>query len=157
MKKKYLLIVLLLFLFKSYAQEPLQHSYVSKTYLNSDDGWNEVNFSKMINISSNSKGRLMVTNAEFLRDLSNGKAKMLEDSAYNSAEFTTAELKKTKTEKNGVVNATYDGKLEYKCIEGNYSANATITFLIFNADIVGLKIINKESQKEYAFDLTIKD
>ena len=92
-----------------------------------------------------------------MTDLSDGKAKMLENSAYNFAEFTSAELKKTKTEKNGVVNATYDGKLEYKCIEGSYSANATITFLIFNADIVGLKIINKESQREYAFDLTIKD
>jgi ABC-type uncharacterized transport system permease subunit len=82
---------------------------------------------------------------------------MLENSAYNSAEFTSQALTKTKTEKNGVVNMTFEGKLLYKCKEGSYSSVATIIFLVYNADIIGLKILNKESRKEYAFDLAIKD
>ena len=135
----------------------MQEAYVTKTYLNTEDGWTDVNFGAMVNVSSNSKGLLKITNAEFLTDLSGNKAKMLENSAYNSAEFTSQELTKTKTDKNGVINMTFEGKLVYKCREGSYTAASTIIFLLYNADIIGLKILNKESRKEYAFDLAIKD
>jgi hypothetical protein len=157
MKKQYLLIILSLFLYKSYGQEPLQEAYVSKTYVNVDDEWSEVNFSAMVNITSNRKGQLKITNAEFLSDLSGGKANMLEKSAYNSAEFSSQTLTKEKTEKNGVVNLTFEGNLIFKTIDKAYTAPSRIIFVINQADIVGLKILNKENKKEYAFDLQIID
>ncbi|WP_264566375.1 hypothetical protein [Flavobacterium sp. N3904] len=157
MKKQYLLIILFLFLYKSYGQEPMQESYVTKTYVNTDEGWSEVNFSAMVNISSNRKGQLKISNAEFLTELSGGKAKMLENSAYNSAEFTSQVLSKEKTEKNGVINLTFDGKLVYKCHEGSYTVPSKIIFRINQADIIGLKILNRDNNKEFAVDLEIKE
>ncbi|MBW4359195.1 hypothetical protein [Flavobacterium taihuense] len=157
MKKRYLLIILFLFLCKSYGQEPIQEAYVSKTYVNVDDEWSEVNFSSMVNVASNRKGQLKITNAEFLSQLSDGKANMVEKSAYNSAEFTAQVLTKEKTEKNGLLNLTFEGNLVFKTFDKAYTAASRIIFIINQADIIGLKIYNKDTRKEYAFDLQIKD
>ncbi|HEU4790124.1 MAG TPA: hypothetical protein VFS71_10590 [Flavobacterium sp.] len=157
MKKQYLLIILFLCFSKNYGQEPIQEAYVSKTYVNVDDEWSEVNFSSMVNIASNRKGQLKITNAEFLRDLSDGKANMVEKSAYDSAEFTSQTLIKEKTEKNGLLNITFEGNLVFKTFDKAYTAASRIIFIVNQADIVGLKIFNKENRKEYALDLTIKD
>lgn len=157
MKKQYLLIILFLFLYKSYGQEPIQESYVSKTYFNVDDEWSEVNWSSMVNVSSNKKGQLKIANAEFLTELSKGKANMVEKSAYNSAEFTSQVLTKSKTEKNGLLNLTFEGNLVFKTFDKPYSAASRIIFIVNQADIIGLKILNKDNNTEYAFDLEIKD
>ncbi|HKO77468.1 MAG TPA: hypothetical protein VJU52_09630 [Flavobacterium sp.] len=157
MKKQYLLIILFLCFSKNYGQEPIQEAYVSKTYVNVDDEWSEVNFSSMVNIASNRKGQLKITNAEFLKDLSDGKANMVEKSAYNSAEFTSVTLIKEKTEKNGLLNLTFEGNLVFKTFDKAYTAASRIIFIMNQADIIGLKIFNKENRKEYALDLTIKD
>jgi hypothetical protein len=157
MKKQYLLIILFLCFYKNYGQEPIQEAYVSKTYVNVDEEWSEINFSSMVNIASNRKGQLKITNAEFLKDLSNGKANMVEKSAYNSAEFTSQSLIKEKTEKNGLLNLTFEGNLVFKTFDKAYTAASRIIFVINQADVIGLKILNKENHKEYALDLTIKD
>jgi len=150
-------MIVFLFVYKSYGQEPMQESYVSKTYVNVDDEWSEVNWSSMVNVSSNRKGQLKITNAEFLTDLSGGKANMVEQSAYNSAEFNSQTLTKEKTEKNGLVNLTFEGNLVFKTFDKAYSASSQIIFIMNQADIVGLKILNKQNKKEYAFDLEIKE
>jgi hypothetical protein len=156
MKKQYLLIILFLCFYKNYGQEPMQDSYVSKTLTVVEDEWNEVNFSSMVNVTSNRKGQLKITNAEFLTDLSGGKAKMLEGSAYNSAEFTSQTLTKEKTEKNGLVNLTFEGKLIFKTHDGVYAPSSKIIFIVNQADIIGLKIHNNENNKEYLLNLEIK-
>jgi hypothetical protein len=156
MKKYYLLIGLLLCLCKTFGQEPIQEAYVTKTYVNVDDEWSVINFSRIIDISSNRAGQLKISNAEFLKELSGGKANMLEDSAYVTAEFTSQVQTKSKTDKNGLVNLTYEGKLVFKTHDGTYAPNAVIVFIIHNADIVGLKILNKENRKEMAVDLEVK-
>ena len=155
MKKLYLLIVLLC-LCKTYGQEPIQEAYVSKTYVNVDDEWTEINFSAMVDIYSNRTGQLKISNAEFLKVLSGGKANMLENSAYITAEFSSQILTKSKTDKKGLVNLTYEGKLVFKTREGSYAPNAIVTFIINNADVIGLKILNKENRKEMAVDLEVK-
>jgi hypothetical protein len=157
MKKRYLLIVVLLCFYKNYAQEPMQDAYVSKTYLSGEDGWSEVNYSSMVDVSSNRQGLLKIANAEFLTELSDGKAKMMDKSAYTVAVLDSQILTKSKTEKNGLLNVTYEGKLVFKTMEGAYSPNVKITFIINQADVVGLKIHNNENNKDYALDLTIKD
>jgi hypothetical protein len=156
MKKLYLLLVLFVCLSKTYGQEPIQEAYVTKTYVNVDEEWSEINFSAMVNIYSNRTGQLKISNAEFLKELSGGKANMLENSAYITAEFSSQTLTKNKTDKNGLVNLTYEGKLVFKTREGSYAPNTVVTFIIHNADIVGLKILNKENRKEMAVDLEVK-
>jgi hypothetical protein len=156
MKKKYLLFVLLLCFYKNYAQEPIQESFVSKTLTTVDEDWQEMNYGTMVNVFSNRKGQLKITNAEFLTELSGGKAKMLENSAYNSAELTYQTLIKEKTEKNGLLDITYEGKLLFKCHEGSYIAPVKIIFIVNQADIIGLRIINNENRKEYLLSLEIK-
>ncbi|REG92941.1 hypothetical protein [Flavobacterium aquicola] len=156
MKKHYLLIVLLLCLCKTYGQEPIQEAFVTRTYVNVDDAWSEINFSRMIDIYSNRTGQLKISNAEFLKELSNGKANMLENSAYITAEFTSQVQTKTKTDKNGLLNLTYEGKLVFKTHDGTYAPTAVIVFIINQADVIGLKILNKENRKEMAVDLEVK-
>jgi hypothetical protein len=157
MKKQYLLIILFLCFYKNYGQEPIQESYVSKTLVNVDEEWSELNFSNMVNVASNRKGQLKITNAEFLTDLSGGKAKMLEGSAYNSAEFSSQALTKEKIEKNGLVNLTFEGKLIFKTHDGVYAPSSKIIFIVNQADIIGLRILNNENKKEYVLNLEIKD
>ncbi|PWA11315.1 hypothetical protein [Flavobacterium laiguense] len=157
MKKQYLLIILLLCFYINYGQEPMQDSFVSKTLTIVDEEWSEVNYGSMVNVSSNRKGQLKIANAEFLTELSGGKASMLEGSAYNSAEFTSQTLTKEKTEKNGLVNLTFEGKLIFKTHDGVYAPTLKITFIVNQADIIGLKITNLENRKEYILNLEIKD
>jgi hypothetical protein len=156
MKKIYLLIVFLLCLSKSFGQEPIQEAFVTKTYVNVDDAWSVITFSRIIEVYSNRLGQLKISNAEFLKELSGGKANMLEDSAYITAVFDSQVQTKNKTDKNGLVNLTYEGKLIFKTIDGSYSPNAVITFIINRADVIGLKILNKENRKEMAVDLEVK-
>jgi hypothetical protein len=157
MKKIYLLIVLLLCLSKTYGQEPIQEAYVTKTYVNVDEEWTVINFSKMIDVFSNRSGQLKISNAEFLKELSGGKANMLENSAYVTAEFTSQIQTKSKIdEKKGLTNLTYEGKLVFKTHDGTYAPNAVIVFIIHQADVIGLRILNKDNHKEMAVDLEVK-
>lgn len=156
MKKHYLVIVLLLSLFKTYSQEPIQEAFVTRTYVNIEDNWTEINFNRMVDVFSTRLGQLKISNAEFLKELSGGKANMLENSAYVTAEFTSQVQTKSKTDKNGLLNLTYEGKLVFKTHDGTYAPNAVIVFIINHADIIGLKILNKENSKEMAVGLEIK-
>jgi hypothetical protein len=156
MKKQYLLIILFLCFYKNYGQEPIQEAYVSKTLVNVDEEWSELNFSSMVNVASNRKGQLKITNAEFLTDLSEGKAKMIEGSAYNSAEFSSQTMIKEKTEKNGLVYMTFEGKLTFKTHDGVYAPSSKIIFIVNQADIIALKIHNNENNKDYLLNLEIK-
>jgi hypothetical protein len=157
MKKQYLLIILFLCFYKNYGQEPMQDAYVSKTLTVVDEEWSEMNYSSMVNVSSNKRGQLKIANAEFLTELSGGKASMLEGSAYNSAEFTSQILTKEKTEKNGLVNLTFEGKLVFKTHDGVYAPSSKITFIMNQADIIALKIHNEENNKDYVLNLEIKE
>ena len=157
MKKLYLLIIFVLCVSKTYGQIPIQESYVAKTYVKVDEEWNVITFSRIIDVSSNRNGQLKISNAEFLKELSGNKAMMLENSAYISAEFASPVQTKSKTDKNGLENLTYEGKLLFKTREGSYTPNAVIVFIINKADIVGLKILNKENRKEMAVDLVLKN
>lgn len=157
MKKLYLLLILVSCISKTYGQIPIQEAYVSKTYVKVDEQWNVITFSRIIDVWSNRNGQLKISNAEFLRELSGNKAIMLEDSAYITAEFGSQVQTKTKTDKNGLENITYEGKLSFKTREGSYTPNAVIVFIVYKADIVGLKILNKENRKEMAVDLALKN
>ena len=158
MKKLYFLIVLVVSISKTYGQQiPIQEAYVTKTYMKGEEQWDVITFSRIIDVFSNRNGQLKISNAEFLKELSGNKAMMLENSAYITAEFTSQVLTKNKIDKNGLENLTYEGKLLFKTREGSYTPNAVIVFIINKADIIGLKILNKENSKEMAVDLVLKN
>ncbi len=157
MKKQYFLIILCLFFYKTYAQLPIQEAYVSKTYMKVDDEWQIVNFSAIVDVYSNRLGQLKISNAEFLTDLSGGKATMMANSAYISAQFDSQVLTKSKIEKNGLENLTYEGHLIFKSYTGTYAPKVKITFTLNQADIVALRIVNTENRKEYIFELEFKN
>lgn len=156
MKKQYLLALFLLCVCKNYSQELIQEAFVKKAYTSVDGEWQDTSFATSVAVFSNRQGYLKIVGAEFLTKFSEGKAKMLENSAYNSAELTSQVLTKTKNEKNGLISSTYEGKLVFKTIDGVYSPEITVVYTINQADILRLKISNNKNSKEYILDLEIK-
>lgn len=156
MKKQYLFLFLLLSICKSYTQELIQEANVIRAYVGSDEEWQETSFATPVTIFSNRQGYLKVTGAEFLTKLSGNRAKLEENTAYNSAELTSQAFVKTKNEKNGLVSNTYEGKLVYKTIDGVYTPDVSVVYTINQADILRLKISNKKNGLEYILDLNIK-
>ena len=88
--------------------------------------------------------------------LSGDRAKLEENTAYNSPELTSQALASIKNEKNGLVSNTYKGKLVYKTIDGVYTPDVSVVYTINQADILRLKISNNKNSKEYILDLEIK-
>ncbi|WP_139363418.1 hypothetical protein [Flavobacterium sp. LM5] len=156
MKKHYFFFILILSLFKSHAQEMIQEAVVSKSYVGYDGEWQNTSFKTPVIVHSNRLGFLKISGADFLIKLSGDKAKMEENTAYDSAELTSQELVNTKNEKNGLVSSTYKGKLVYKTIDGVYTPDVSVVFTINQADILRLKISNNKNSKEYILDLEIK-
>jgi hypothetical protein len=156
MKKQYLFFMLLLSLFKGYGQELIQEAEVIKAYVGYDGEWQNTSFDTPTKVFSNRLGFLKIAGADFLIKLSDDKAKMEANTAYDSAELTYPVLVNTKNEKNGLVNLTYKGKLVYKTIDGVYTPDVTVVFTINQADILRLKISNNKNSKEYILDLEIK-
>ncbi|MBP7397137.1 MAG: hypothetical protein KA933_09265 [Flavobacterium sp.] len=156
MKKQYLILILLLSICKSYGQELIQEAYVKRAYVGSDGEWQNASFSTPVAIFSNRQGYLKITGAEFLTKLSGDRAKLEENTAYNSAELTSQALASIKNEKNGLVSNTYKGKLVFKTIDGVYTPDVSVVYTINQADILRLKISNNKNSKEYILDLEIK-
>ena len=156
MKKQYLILILLLAICKSYGQELIQEAYVKRAYVGSDGEWQNASFSTPVAIFSNRQGYLKITGAEFLTKLSGDRAKLEENTAYNSAELTSQALASIKNEKNGLVSNTYKGKLVFKTIDGVYTPDVSVVYTINQADILRLKISNNKNSKEYILDLEIK-
>lgn len=156
MKKQYLILLFLLSGFVNYGQELIQEAFVKRAYVAVDGEWQDTSFSTPVEIFSNRLGHLKIKGAEFLIQLSGEKAKMLENSAYNTAELSSQVLAKTKNEKNGLVNTTYEGKLIFKTMDGVYTPNVAVVYTINQADVVRLKISNLKNNKEYILDLEIK-
>lgn len=148
--------MLLLSICKSYGQELIQEAYVKRAYVGSEGEWQDASFDTPVNVFSNRQGYLKITGAEFLAKLSGDKAKLEENTAYNSAELTSQALVNTKNEKNGLVSTTYKGKLVYKTIDGVYTPDVSVVYTINQADILRLKISNNKNSKEYILDLEIK-
>ncbi|MGL5113256.1 MAG: hypothetical protein ACRC6O_11515 [Flavobacterium sp.] len=156
MKKQYLFLVLLLAFYKNYGQELIQEAFVKNAYVAVDGEWQNTSFKSPIMVFSNRLGYLKITGAEFLIQFSGDKAQMEENTAYNSALLTSQEQIKTRTEKNGLVNTTYEGKLVFKTIDGVYSPDILVVYTINQADVLRLAISNKKNNKEYILDLEIK-
>jgi hypothetical protein len=155
--KKYYILLLLFSLSINYAQQTSETLIVDKAWLNESEEWSDFDYSGKIifSINANSEeGSLRIGNYDFLYDLCEGKPKFSNKAAYNSAEFLHPRKISSSTDKQGVVNSTYEGTLIFQLDKDYYSVIAIVTLLEKGGNILGAKMHLKDSnRKEYAFSL----
>ena len=143
------------FVSASYAQRNVTTLVVDKAYLNEAEEWSDFTYSGKIVFSTNSneeEGTLRIGNYDFLYDFCDGKAKFANKATYSSAQFSHPRKVSVSTDKQGVVNSTYEGTLVFQADRDYYSVIAIVTLLEKNGYILGVKMRQKEgNKKEYAF------
>ena len=157
MKKFYVLFLVLFVATANYAQQTSQTFYVDKAWVNEAEEWSDFQYAGKIIFSttrSSEEGSWQIANYDFLRDFCDGKAKFANKSTYSVAEFTHPRKISSQTDKQGVVNTTYEGTLIFQSDRDYYSVIAILTVLDKNGSILGIKMHLKDSsRKEYAFSL----
>lgn len=157
MKNYYALFLLLFFVSVNYAQQTTQTLIVDKAWLNESEEWSDFKYSGQIVFSTNAsdeEGTLRIGNYDFLYDFCNGKAKFANKATYSAAEFSHPRKVSVTTDKQGVMNSTYEGTLIFQSDKDYYSVIAFVTILEKNGNTLGVKMRLKEgNKKEYAFSI----
>lgn len=151
MNNYFKLIVILIFTSSAYAQQISENLYVDKAWINEYEEWSDFKFSGQIIISPTpDQVGFRITSYDFLYNLSEGKAKFRDKQSYTIAEFSHPRKIKSTTDKQGIVNSTYEGTLIFQNGNDYFSIIALATIL--NKDnIIGLKMQLKDNLREYAF------
>lgn len=153
MKNYYALFLLLFFVTVGYAQS--KNVVVDKAWVSESEEWSDFQYSGKIIFSINpneAPGTLRIGNYDFLYDFVEGKAKFTVKSTYSSAEFSNPRKLSASTDKQGVLNTTYEGTLIFQSDRDYYSVIAVVTILEKNDNVLGVKMHLKENdRKEYAF------
>jgi len=156
MKKYYTLLLLFSFLI-NHAQKTIETLIVDKAWLNESEEWSDFNYAGKIVFSINSndeKGSLRIGNYDFLYDFCDGKAKFSNKATYSAAEFSHPRKISSLTDKQGVLNSTYEGTLIFQADKDYYSVIAIVTLLEKGGNVLGVKMRLKDrNRKEYAFSL----
>jgi hypothetical protein len=155
MKNYYALFLLLFFVSVSYAQQS-QTLIVDKAWVNDSEEWSDFKYAGQIvfSTSATEEGSLRIGNYDFLYDICEGKAKFSNKATYSAAEFSHPRKLTVTTDKQGVVNSTYEGTLIFQSEKDYYSVIAIVTILEKSGNTLGLKMHLKEnSKKEFAFSL----
>ena len=157
MRNFYALFLLLFFVSVSHAQQTGETLIVDKAWVNEAEEWSDFQYTGQIVFSTNTsaeEGSLRIGNYDFLFDFSDGKAKFANKATYSSAEFSHPRKIKELTDKQGVVNSTYEGTLIFQSDKDYYSVIALVTLLEKGGNTIGVKMRLKDSnRKEYAFSL----
>jgi hypothetical protein len=160
MRNYYALFLLLFFYSANYAQQTAQTLIVSEAWVNDSEEWSDFQYTGQIIFAladSNEEGSLRIGNYDFLYDLSSGKAKFSNKATYNNADFTHPRKIQVQTDKQGVVNSTYEGTLIFQSDKDYYSVIAVVTLLEKSGNMLGVKMHLKDSaRKEYAFSVKPK-
>ena len=157
MKNYYALFLLLFFVTVNYAQQN-QTLVVNKAWVSESEEWSDFEYSGQIVFSTSSvseEGSLRIGNYDFLYDICQGKAKFSNKATYSAAEFSHPRKLSVTTDKQGVVNSTYEGTLIFQSDKGDYySVIAIVTLLAKGGNTLGLKMhLKEDNKKEYAFSL----
>lgn len=156
MKNYYTLLLLLFFVSVNYAQQT-QTLIVDKAWVNDTEEWSDFKYAGQIVISKNSnaeEGSLRIGNYDLLYEISEGKAKFANKATYSTAEFAHPRKITVTTDKQGIVNSTYEGSLIFQSDRDYYSVIAIVTILEKNGTTLGVKMHLKEgNRKEYALSL----
>ena len=153
MKNYYALFLLLFFVSANYAQS--KNVIVDKAWVSESEEWTDFQYAGKIVFSINPNeepGSLRIGNYDFLYDFTDGKGKFSSKATYSSAEFSHPRKVSASTDKQGVLNTTYEGTLVFQSDKDYYSVIAVITILEKNENVLGVKMKLKENnRKEYAF------
>ncbi|WP_163409023.1 hypothetical protein [Flavobacterium ajazii] len=155
MKNFYVLFVLL-FSVSINAQQGSETLTVDKAWVNDSGEWSDYNYSGKIVFAVNNQGdgSLRIGNYDFLYDFCEGRPKFSDKATYSSAEFSHPRKISSQTDKQGVVNITYEGTLIFQAEKDYYSVIAIVTLLEKGGNYLGAKMHIKDSNgKEYAFSL----
>ncbi|MCV9930040.1 hypothetical protein OIU83_20435 [Flavobacterium sp. LS1R49] len=151
MKNYYKLIILLFFASATYGQQASENLYVDKAWVNEYEEWSDFKYAGQIIISPTTEdGSLRISNFDFLYDFCDGKAKFANKNSYTTAQFSHPRKIKSTTDKQGIVNSTYEGTLIFQNGNDYYSVIAVVTILD-KGSIIGVKMHLKDNLKEYAF------
>jgi hypothetical protein len=157
MKNYYTLFLLFFVVSINYAQQTTQTLVVDKAWLNESEEWSDFQYAGQIVFSTNAnedEGSLRIGNYDFLYDFCGGKAKFANKATYSAAQFSHPRKVSVTTDKQGVMNSTYEGTLIFQSDKDYYSVIAVVTILEKNGNILGLKMRPKEgNKKEYAFSI----
>ena len=157
MKKYYALFLLLFCVSVNYAQQTTQTLVVDKAWLNESEEWSDFKYAGQIVFSTNAndeEGSLRIGNYDFLFDICGGKAKFANKATYSVAQFSHPRKVSVTTDKQGVMNSTYEGTLVFQSDKDYYYVIAIVTILEKNGNILGVKMHLKEgNKKEYAFSI----
>jgi hypothetical protein len=154
--KNFYTLFLLLFFVAVNAQGP-RTVIVDKAWLNESEEWSDFTYAGQIVFSTNpnaEEGTLRIGNYDFLYDFCEGKAKFANKATYSAAEFSHPRKLSVTTDKQGVVNTTYEGTLVFQADKDYYSVIAVVTLLEKSGSILGVKMHLKDNdRREYAFSL----
>ncbi len=157
MRNFYALFLLLFFVSVSHAQQTGETLIVDKAWVNEAEEWSDFQYTGQIVFSKNSageEGSLRIVNYDFLFDFSGGKAKFANKATYGTADFSHPRKVQVQTDKQGVVNSTYEGTLIFQSDKDYYSVIALVTLLEKGGNTIGVKMHLKDNnRKEYAFSL----
>ncbi|PXY41665.1 hypothetical protein DMB65_06880 [Flavobacterium cheongpyeongense] len=157
MKKYYILLFLLFSIAINYAQQGSETLIVDKAWVNDSEEWSDYSYSGKIVFSAkinSEEGSLRIGNYDFLYDFCEGKAKFLNKATYSTAEFSHPRKLNAHTDKQGVINSTYEGTLIFQSDNDYYSVIVIVTLLEKGGNFLGAKMRLKDNErKEYAFSL----
>lgn len=157
MRNYYTLLLLLFFVSANYAQQTPKTLIVDKAWVNESEEWSDFTYAGQIvfsTTSSSEEGALRIGNYDFLYDFCDGKAKFANKATYSAAEFLHPRKLSVTTDKQGVVNSTYEGTLIFQSDKDYYSVIAVVTLLEKGGNMLGVKMHLKDNnRKEYAFSL----
>ncbi|MRX39208.1 hypothetical protein GJU43_07975 [Flavobacterium sp. LC2016-23] len=157
MRNFYNLILVLFFVSASYAQQSSTTLVVDKAWVNESEEWSDFTYAGQIVFSTNpsaEEGSLRIGNYDFLYDFCEGKAKFANKATYSAAEFSHPRKLSVTTDKQGVVNSTYEGTLIFQSDKDYYSVIAVVTLLEKGGSMLGVKMHLKDNnRREYAFSL----
>lgn len=155
--KNYYALLLLLFFATVNAQQTQQTLVADKAWVHEAEEWSDFQYSGQVVFSTTAnseEGTLRVGNYDFLYDFCEGKAKFTNKATYSAAEFAHPRKVSAQTDKQGVLNSTYEGTLIFQSDKDYYSVMAVVTILEKGGNILGVKMRLKEgNKKEYAFSL----
>jgi hypothetical protein len=157
MRNFYTLFLLLFFVSANYAQQSSKTLVVDKAWVNESEEWSDFTYAGQIVFSTNpssEEGSLRIGNYDFLYDFCEGKAKFSNKATYSAAEFSHPRKLSVTTDKQGVVNSTYEGTLIFQSDKDYYSVIAVVTLLEKEGTMLGVKMHLKDNnRREYAFSL----
>ncbi|MFB9078379.1 hypothetical protein ACFFLS_16260 [Flavobacterium procerum] len=152
MKKFYTLLLSIFMVSVGSAQ--IKTFVADKAWVNEAEEWSDFQYAGKIVFSFNPNdeaGSVRIGNYDFLYDFVEGRGKLAKAS-YSSAAFSHPKKIASNTDKQGILNSTYEGTLIFQAGTDYYSVIAVVTILEKDDNVLGVQMRLKENKrKEFAF------